>query len=269
MTRFPAIAAFIRRDWQIDLSYRTSAVLELGTIIFFLASFYYLNRYVSSSHFGRKQGLDTDYFGYVAIGLSLFHIVQVSLATASNRLREEQTTGTFEALMAAPMSPTTIVLAGTLFGLLRAIVSGAIILGVAVGVFGARLSSTPGHVLVAALALVGCMAFAASIVLLLAAATVVLKKATALLGITLSLAALLAGVYFPIAALPSGIHQIADILPLTWALELVRASLLGGSPDLGKLGLLFGAAAVLFPIASAGLGAAMRHARRSGSLGAY
>ena len=99
------LAAFVRRDWRIDLSYRATFVLRLIATVLSLALFYYLSRIIDDAQFAAREDLDSGYFGYVAVGLSLLRIVQVGLASFSRKLREEQTTGTFEALMATPASP--------------------------------------------------------------------------------------------------------------------------------------------------------------------
>ena len=105
MSRLAVTAAFIRRDWQTDLSYRAAFGLELAGLVLSLAIFFYLGRVIDNREFSADQGLDGGYFGFVAIGLALFQIIRASLASFSRKLRDEQTTGTFEALLATPASP--------------------------------------------------------------------------------------------------------------------------------------------------------------------
>jgi ABC-2 type transport system permease protein len=81
--------------------------------------------------------------------------------------------------------------------------------------------------------------------------------------------ALLGGVYFPIEVFPEPLEQLARILPFTWGLDVLRASLLGGHVDPVQLAGLFGSAALLLPLALLGFTAAVRRARRTGTLAQY
>src|SRR5215207_947453 len=192
------LAAFLRRDFRISISYRASFALEMLYALFFLALFYYLSQVVNEAEFSSRQGLSGGYFGYAAVGLALLTIVQVSMSSFSLKLREEQTTGTFEALIATPASPSLIVLASAVYDLLRATLSGLVLIGAAVAIFGLRLEVTPASIGTAAVALVGCLGLFVSLGVGVAAFTVVIKRTTGLLGMVVTGLALLGGVYFPI-----------------------------------------------------------------------
>jgi ABC-2 type transport system permease protein len=263
------LAAFLRRDFRINISYRASFALEVLTILFELALFFYLSRVVNFEEFSAQDNLTGGFFGYVALGLALLTIVQVSLASFSLKLREEQATGTFEALMATPASPSLIVLSSAAYDLLRATLSGLVLIGVSVAVFGLRLEVTPASIGTAAVALAGCLGLFAALGVAVAAFVVIVKRATALLGMIVMGLALLGGVYFPIELLPTPIEQVAKVLPFTWGLDVFRASLLGGDVDLAQLAGLFVSAGLLLPVALVGFAAAVRRARQTGTLAQY
>ena len=119
MSSLRVLAAFILRDFRIHTSYRLSFVLQLSTIFFFLTLYYFLSRIVDQEEFASHQDISGSYFGYAAVGLALLSILQVGLSSFSQKMREEQTTGTFEALMATPTSPSLVVLASAVYDLLR------------------------------------------------------------------------------------------------------------------------------------------------------
>jgi ABC-2 type transport system permease protein len=266
----PAIvAAVIRRDWRVAISYRTSFVLELGSIVLFLALFFYLGQLINPNRLGSSQALRSDYFAYVAVGIALVRMLQLSLAGFAAKLREEQTTGTFEALMTAPVSSSLIVLAMSAYDLLRGAVSGVFVLLAAVVIFGLDLDTGPGSLAIAALAMVGSLGLFAVLAVVVAALIVVLKRVTALLGMALTGLALLGGVYFPVEVLPDPLEAIAKASPFTWALDVLRASLLGGDVDPVQLAGLFASVAVLLPASLAGFAWALRRARRTGTLASY
>ena len=269
MSRLAVVAAFIRRDWQTDLSYRAAFGLELAGLVLSLAIFFYLGRVIDNQEFSADQGLDGGYFGFVAIGLGLFQIIRASLSSFSRKLRDEQTTGTFEALLATPASPSLIILASAAYDLIRATVTGVILIGVAVVVFGLSLEPSVPDLGLALLALAGCIGLFVSLGVAVAAFTVVFKRAIGLLGIVLGGLALLGGVYFPISVFPDVIEAVAEALPFTWGLDTVRSGLLGGSVEAEKLIGLWASVAVLVPLALLLFGASVRRARRAGTLAQY
>lgn len=83
---------------------------------------------------------------------------------------------------------------------------------------------------------------------------------------------LLGGVYYSTSVIPSWIGSLSSVVPLTYGLRAVRRALLENAswgvliPDVAVLGLMSLGLAVL---AAGALTLAMRHARRSGTLGHY
>jgi len=263
------IAAFVRRDFRINTSYRASFALEVVSTLFVLALFFYLSQVVDEGQFAASQDLNGGYFGYAAVGIAVLTIVQVSLSSFSRQLREEQTTGTLEALMATPASPSLIVLSSAVYDLLRGTLTAIVMIVAAVALFGLRLDMDPASIGTAAVALVGCLGLFASLGVAVAAFTVLFKRTTALLGMVISGLALLGGVYFPIDVFPEPLQVLSNALPFTWGLDVLRASLLGGNVDPAQLAGLFGSALALVPPALLGFTLAVRRARRTGSLAQY
>jgi len=269
MSTLTVLAAFVRRDLRIDLSYRATFVLRTLSTVLLLALFYYLSRVIDNAEFGARQDLRGGYFGYAAVGLALLTIVQIGLASFSRKLREEQTTGTFEALMATPTSPSLIILSSAIYDIARATLDGLLLMAAAIIVFGLDLHVGPGSIVVAAVALVGCVGLFASLGVAVAALTVVFKRTTVLLGLVVTALALLGGVYFPIEVMPQPIEAVAKAVPFTWGLDVVRASLLDGDVEPGQLAGLYGSVAILLPLALLGFRASVWRARRTGSLAQY
>jgi ABC-2 type transport system permease protein len=268
LSRLSVVAAFLRRDYRINISYRASFALQTLAALFQLSLFFYLGRVVDNADFA-SQNLTGGYFGYASVGLLVLTIVQVSAGSFSLKLHDEQAAGTFEALMATPTSPWLIVLSSAAYELIRATIAGLLLMGVAVAVFGLRLDLNPGSIGVAAVALLGCLGLFASLGVGVAAFIVVFKRAIGLLGMMFAGLALLGGVYFPIEVLPAPIEQVAAALPFTWGLDVVRASLLGGNVDPAQLAGVFAATAVLLPVALWGFTMAVRRARQTGTLAQY
>ena len=269
MSTLSVVAAFLRRDFRINISYRISFAFQSVSIVLQLALFFYLSRVVDNEKFAAHQNLTEGYFAYAVVGLALFTIVQVTLASFSYKLREEQTTGTLEALMATPTSPSLIVLCSAVYDLIRATVTGLFLIAAAVVVFGLRLDLDLPSMGVAVVALVGCLALFASLGVGVAAYTIVFKRGAALLALVLTGLALLGGVYFPISVLPDPIEWVAKALPFTWGLDVLRASLLGGTVDPAQLAGLFASAMLVLPLALLVFTLAVKRVRRTGTLAQY
>jgi ABC-2 type transport system permease protein len=269
MIPLATVAAFLRRDWAIDTSYRATFALQFVSILFLLALFFYLSRVIDPSEFSASQHLSSGYFGYAAVGLGLLEIVQAGLSSFSRKLRDEQTTGTFEALMATPANPSLIIMSSAAYDMLRATFDGLVLIVAAVVIFGLELHLDVGSAAVAVVTLIGSVGLFASLGVAFAALTVLFKRTTALLGIVVTGLALLGGVYFPIEVMPEPIETIAKALPFTWALDVLRASLLGGDIDPVQLVGLFASVVVLLPLALLGFRASVWRARRTGTLAQY
>jgi ABC-2 type transport system permease protein len=269
MNEVQVLRAFLRRDWAIDISYRAAFAFEFVGMVIIVATFFYLSRVVDNGEFSADQSLSGGYFGFIAIGLAFVQIVQVSFTSFARKLRDEQTTGTLEALIATPTNTSVIILSSAAYDLLRATLEGVILLSLSVAVFGLDLDTTPPSLLIALGALVGCIGFFASLGVAVAAFTVVYKRGVGMLTFVVSGLALLGGVYFPVTVLPGGLEAIANLLPFTWGLDVARAALLGGDVDSLQLGGLFAAVAALLPLALVTFNAAIRQAARAGTLGQY
>jgi ABC-2 type transport system permease protein len=263
------LAAFLRRDFRINISYRASFALEVLSSLLLVALFFYLGRVVDDAELAAGENLSEGYFGYAVVGLALLSIVQASLTSFARKLNEEQMTGTFEALMATPASPSLIVLGSAVYELLRATLGALLLIAIAVVVFGLRLEVDAASIGVAVAALAGCLGLFASLGVAVGAFTVVFKRTTALLGMVIGVLALLGGVYFPTEVFPEPLERLANALPFTWGLDVLRASLLGGDVDPVQLAGLFGSAALLLPLALVGFSAAVRRARQTGTLAQY
>jgi ABC-2 type transport system permease protein len=263
------LRAFLRRDWTIDISYRAAFGFELIGTLLLVATFYYLSGVVDNPGFSAREGLSGGYFGYVAVGLALVQIVQVSFTSFARKLRDEQTTGTLEALVATPTSTSVIILSSAAYELLRATFWGLVLMLLSVTLFGLELDTDPISVMVAVAALVGCIGLFASLGVGIAAFTVIYKRGVGMLTFVVTALALLGGVYFPISTLPEPLETIGRLLPFTWALDVARAALLGGDVDLLQLGGLVAAVAILLPIALVVFRAAVNKSCRAGTLAQY
>ena len=262
------VAAFVRRDWSIARSYRLQLILELASIPLALAVFFFVSRLVDRSQLPSDADLRQGYFSFVAVGLTVMRMVQVAFTSFCVKIRDEQTGGTFEALLASPVSPSVIVVGSAAFDLLRAIVTGLVTLLVAAA-FGVNFDVGPGSALGLGVGLPALIVTFSAVGVVLAACVVVFKQVAALLGLVTAALGLLAGVYFPITYLPGPLEAVADALPITWGIDVLRAALLRGETAADRLALLVGFAAVSLPASLWVFRASVNHARRRGTVAQF
>ena len=259
--------AFIRRDWTAARSYRLPFVVELGSLVFGLVLFYYLSRLVDRAGV-RGQGLEQGYFAFVVVGQAVLRIVQSGLTSFAGKLRSEQTTGTLEALFATPVPPSLLILASAAYDLLFAWTSAAILLGGAV-LFGVTLKITLASVAGLAVAVPALVVLFAALGVAVAAFIMVFKQGASLLGLITSGLALLAGVYFPIELFPGALGAVANALPFTWGVDVLRSALLTGEVQIGRLTLLVVSSCCALPMSLWLFRAAVDRSRRDGTLTQY
>jgi ABC-2 type transport system permease protein len=216
-----------------------------------------------------RPDLERGYFAFVLIGIALLQIGQTGLTSFAQKLRQEQTTGTFEALMAVPTRPSLLILSSAAYDLLRATALGIVMIVLGLVIFDLRLEESASSYLLALVALAGSIAVFAALGVAVAAFTVVFKQSAALLGAVVGVLALLGGVWYPVSVLPTPVRTIARLVPFTWALDALRASLLRGDADVRDLLLLLAAALAGVPLALLLFSFALRRARQAGSLAQY
>jgi ABC-2 type transport system permease protein len=262
------LGAFLRRDWRIALSYRLPFVLDAAAVALQLFIAYFIGRTVSVSA-DAGPGLDQGYFAFAAVGVAVLGVLQVGLVSFGLKLRDEQASGTLEALLAAPLPAGAVVLAGGAYEVAREAVIALTTFAVAVVLLGVDLHAGAGDVLLAALAFALELALVVAIGVLVAAFALVFKQAASAAAGVSGFVAASSGVWFPVGSLPAPLDAIAGALPTTWGLDVVRDALLGGDPSAAQAAGLAIAAVAGLPLALAVLGLALRRARRDGSLGQY
>jgi ABC-2 type transport system permease protein len=257
--------AFVRRDWLTALSYRLPFVLDVFSLVVNLTLFFYIGRLVAPDAFRVEGG----YFAFAAVGISFIHVFEASLATLAMRIRDEQSTGTLEVLITMPLRPASLVVGLTAYEMLRATGMAIVTLLIAVVLFDVNLDLSAATPLALLVVLPAAVVLFGAIGVVVAGFTVVFKQAMGILAAVTVTISLFSGVYFPVGVLPEPLETIAGLLPLTWALDVLRAALLGGNVDELRCGLLVVSALVAAPLSMVIFEKALDRARRDGSLTQY
>ncbi len=269
MTGLTILAAFIRRDWGIRRSYRLAFVSSFFAAIVFLGTYFFVGRLVDSTELGSYEGMEQGYFPFVLIGTVMVNLVSTSMSTFSATLRTEQMTGSLEALLATPASPSLLIIGTALYSFVQALLNSLLLVGIAVVIFGVRFQIGAWSLPTAICAFVSMFVFFAAVGVALAGATVVFKQTGPIAGFAVYALTFLGAVYFPIAVLPTPLRWMAWALPFNWGVQVLRSALLDGVSRPLLLAPLVAVTVVSVPIALWIFEAALRHARRAGSLNQY
>jgi ABC-2 type transport system permease protein len=253
--------AFFKRDLLVDLSYKVTFAFQALDIMVGIGAFYFLARLMGAATFQRYQP-----FPFILIGVAVNAYMTTSMVCFAQAIKGNQPMGTLKAALATPTSPVAFVLLSSVYPFFRSAVEAGLYLlgGVLLGLPLARVN-VPAVVVVFVLSV---LAFS-SIGILSATFTVVFKRGDPLLWLFGSLSWLLGGVFYPLDVLPRFLQYAAKLLPITHALEGMRAAMLGAAsvadlfPQLVVLA-LFGL--VGLPLSLLGFCLGVRWARVTGTL---
>lgn len=259
-----AVAATVRRDAAIFVSYRLRIVSQVVAMLFTLTTFYYVAKLVRPGAIGPRD----QYFAYALIGILTTSILTSALTTAQV-VRMELMAGNFERVLVSPMGPVWGVVAIAAFPIGYSLLFAAGMLGVAAGVFGIPVHAA-GLLPAAGVLLLGALALAC-IGLLFVAGLLAFKAA---MGATWVIAgvSLFGGAYFPLRLFPGWLRWVSEVQPFTPTVDLLRHLLVGAVPqeavwlDLVKLG---GFVAVLVPLTVVVLRLAVTVSRTRGTIMEY
>lgn len=264
---FRVAAAFIKRDWYVETSYRLAFLMDLVSIFFSVAVFYFVGELIGTQALPFLEEFGGDYFAFVLVGIAFSRYFGVGISSFANNLRQAQTTGTLEAMLVTPTSLSTIILSSSLwnFGfatvqVLAYLLLGWLFLGVQIG---------HANLLAAGLILGLSIVVFCSLGILAASFVMVLKRGDPITWFFNASFTLLGGVYYPITILPEWMQTLSNLLPVTYGLRAMRHALLQGAglvallPDLIPL-TLFGI--FLLPVSLLVFRKAVLRARQDGSL---
>lgn len=261
-----ATAGIVRRDAVIRASYRGTLVSSLVSVVFGLATFYFVAKLVHVPPFDTPS----EYFAFTVVGIVVFGLIRSSLS-APTILRQELVAGTYERLMLSPFGGTAATVALMVFPILYALAMAVLELGVAVVVFGVGVTWGTAP-LALPLAVAGALAFS-PFALVFAAITLAFKQAPGQ-NAALAVFALASGLYFPVALLPWWLSWISEIQPFTPTVALLRDVLIGfplppGTSVAGALAKIAGFIVIGIPLAVALVSLAGRHGRKRGTIIEY
>ena len=270
LPRFGKPAAFLRRDFITEISYRFSFLSQIAGIFFSVIMFYFIADLFGASASPYLSAYGGEYFPFVLIGIAFYRYLNVALSTFSNTIREGQVTGILEAMLVTPTKPAAILIYSSLWKYMHATFEVLVYFFFGVVFFGFRIGQANFLSLIVVLALT-LLAFS-SFGILSAAFVLVFKRGDPIFFLFGTVSALLGGVYYPITVLPGALQLGSTLLPLTYSLRAMRLAILQGTPLTGlvpELSVLALFSIIGIPLSLICFHRAIRRAKELGTLAQF
>jgi len=262
--------AFLRRDATIELSYKTSFIVQILGSLVLLIIFYYLGALMKPEDVPALQRYGGSYLAFLLIGVALTDCVSVSLTTFAKQIREGQLTGALEVTLLCPVSLRRILLYSALwpytFSMCR--FSLYLVFGTAMYGVGLAQANLPAALIIFLLT----VSSFAGLGMIWASVVLLIKRGEAIMTVMSYVLILLSGTLFPKELLPRWVGHVADLIPLTYGLDGMRLALLQGHsiPQLWNTILIM----IVFSVGLIGAGTALfatsvRIAKHTGTLSQY
>lgn len=261
--------AFLRKDFQIAISYKVSFMLQLGQVFVAVSFFFLASQAFNGTWPDFLSRYGGNYFAFLLIGIAFVDYLALSLKTFSESLRESQLMGTLEIVLLSPTAVAKVLIYSSLWGYV--FTSIRFLLYMVFGlIYGLNLgnSNFGAALLIIVLAIV-CFA---SFGIIIASVAMVIKKAEFLNTMVNASFVFLGGVIYPTSVLPLWLQSLSGYLPFTYALDGMRLALISGKataeilPQIGVLALF---AAMFFPISLYAFWAAVKWSKVAGTLDNY
>ena len=259
-------AALLLASWRSARSYRLRMLFSAMALLVTVVPVWYAARALQPLMAPSIRGQGHQYFAFLLVGMSTFTLLTFAVTALPTAVAGGIGNGSLEAYLSTPIRLpellTGLVAYDFVWALLRAL------LVVSMGaLFGAQF--VWARVLTALL--IGALIVAAylPIGLIGAALMMVFRTTGPLPQAVLLVSGLLGGVYFPTQVIPGWIQGASVLVPLTYGLRALRATLIDGAPlgvVVGDVATLFGIAVALGLVAAVSVSMALRQVRRSGTL---
>jgi len=262
--------AFVERDFLIAASYRTAIAADTLGIIFKVITFYYIGAVLGQGIAPSLARYGHDYFAFLMIGIALLDFVHTSFDTFTTSVRDNQMTGTLEAVLLSPMRLPEMIIYSSLWSYMFTALRFATYILVGCVLFGLKIALVgipPAFVVL----LLTILCFA-PLGIISAAVIMTFKKGTWFQMTINGLGVLLGGVIYPVEVLPGWASAISYYLPLTHAVNAMRATLLNGNGLLAlrtELFFMTAFAAVMLPLALWIFDLGVRRTKQLGTLTHY
>jgi len=261
------LGAFFWRDLAIARTYRTVFVLEAVEALFGVAMFYYVARFVDSPQLQHALPQGGSYFAFSLVGFVFLDYLNAAMDTFDRSIEEARDAGTLEHLLVTQTSLPVILAGSAAYPFAATTLRIAVYMAWGAVLFGFPLREA-NWLAVLAVLLATLLAFS-GLGILSASYLLLFKRGNPAKWFLLGVSGVAGGMLFPISVLPDWLQIVAKLNPVTYALEAMRAALLGGAGFATvwrPLAVLLAFAAVLLPLSMLVFAWSLRRTKTTGTL---
>lgn len=258
---------FFRRDLTIARTYRTLFILEATEALFGVAMFYYVARFVDSPQLQSALPQGRSYFAFSLVGFVFLDYLNASLDAFDRSLEEARDSGTLEHLLVTQTSLPVFVAGSAIYPFVATTLRIAVYIAWGAVLFGFPLRAA-NWLAVLVVLLATLLAFS-GMGILSSSYLLIFKRGNPAKWFLLGVSSVAGGMLFPVNILPVWLQVVAQLNPVTYALEAMRAALLGGVSLASlwrPLTILLLFAVVLLPISMAVFAWSLRRTKITGTL---
>jgi ABC-2 type transport system permease protein len=258
---------FFWRDLSIARTYRTVFVLEAIEALFGAAMFYYVARFVDSPALQKALPQGGSYFAFSLVGFVFLDYLNASLDTFDRSLEEARNSGTLEHLLVTQTSLPVFVAGSAIYPFFATTLRIVVYVAWGAALFGFPLHATNWLTVIIVL-LATLLAFS-GLGILSSSYLLLFKRGNPAKWFFLGVSSVAGGMLFPVNILPDWLQVVARFNPVTYALEAMRAALLGGATVAAlwrPLTVLLLSALLLLPVSMAVFAWALRRTKITGTL---
>lgn len=216
--------AFLKRDAIIFTSYKMAMITSTIGTVFPVLTYFFINKLVPKNSNLDLNGLD--YFSFALIGVAFTSYFMMAIQEFSATTRRDQMAGCLEALLSSQTNTKTIIFMSAIFKFIH---NGTILVFmflVSALFLGFDFSNI--DILATVITFILSLLVFISLGIFSAAGTILFKKGEPFSLVFGSLSSLLGGAVFPISVLPVGIQFLSYLVPIKYALDALRLSILKG-----------------------------------------
>src|SRR6266404_5990496 len=255
------------RDLMIAKTYRSPFIFDTIQALFGAAMFFYAARFVDSPQLRNALPQGGTYFAFSLVGFVFFDYLSVAMDTFDQSLIEARDSGTLEHVLVTQTSLPVMLAGSAIYPFLITTVRIAIYIlwGALLFHFPLRAANWPGVIVVLAASLLSFSGLG----ILSASYLLLFKRGNPGKWLLIGLWGVAGGMLFPVTILPDWLQLIARLNPMTYALNAMRAALLGGasfSELLPAIEILLLFAIVLLPVSVLVFSWTVRRTKITGTL---
>lgn len=256
------------RGFKIWSSYRTQMILNVLSWILPVFTYYFVGTSLGSSLVKETGIPNNNYTAFIVVGLAFQGYVSSTITTISQRLRNEQVYGTIEYYVLSSGGVLSFLIYSILWGFIINTVNALVTLSIGLALkvnYDINIISTSIIVFLLLLSTIGFAMISAGF-------TMIIKQGNPIAFFFSTFTTLMSGTVFPATILPIPLKIVSFGLPLTWALEGLRLSMLSGEgvaqlTNVILVLIIFNL--ILLPIGVSFYSYSFKRARKKGTLSEY